>query len=186
MSKFKENGHDSKNNWKLVNEITSNNSNSNKTPEVLLVNNVAITDPLHISESFNNYFVNVTSNLKENIVIPDIFPYNKTYSNSLFLNPISALELCHIVDSLENKTSQDLHNLSNLLVKKIFVYIVDALVHIFNLSLIYGVFPDKLKYAVVIPWFKSGNKQLCENFRPISILPIFSKVFRKGNEKPID
>ena len=48
--------------------------------------------------------------------------------------------------------------------------------HIFNLSLSTGIFPDKLKIAKVSPIFKNGEKDLFTNYRPISVLPCFSKI----------
>ena len=42
-----------------------------------------------------------------------------------------------------------------------------------------GVFPDHLKVAKIIPVFKAGDAQLVTNYRPISILAIFSKIFEK-------
>ena len=53
------------------------------------------------------------------------------------------------------------------------------LAHINNQSLLDGIFPDSLKIAKVIPIFKSGNSDLVSNYRPISILSVFSKIFEK-------
>ena len=50
---------------------------------------------------------------------------------------------------------------------------------IFNLSLDTGVFPRKMKIAIVIPVFKKENKQDCNNYRTISLLPNISKIFEK-------
>ena len=41
------------------------------------------------------------------------------------------------------------------------------------------IFPELLKLAKVIPTFKKGNELLCENYRPISLLSVFSKIFEK-------
>ena len=46
----------------------------------------------------------------------------------------------------------------------------------FKASLEEAVFPEKLKFAKVIPVFKKGDKENFGNYRPISILPVFSKV----------
>ena len=54
-----------------------------------------------------------------------------------------------------------------------------VLVLIFNKSLTQGVVPKELKIAKVIPLFKSGNKELLINYRPISLLPCLSKVFER-------
>ena len=53
------------------------------------------------------------------------------------------------------------------------------LLHIFNLSLQTGVFPDKLKIARVIPLFKGGENYKLGNYKPISVLPCFSKILEK-------
>ena len=50
---------------------------------------------------------------------------------------------------------------------------------IFNLSLQQGVFPNQPKIAKVTPIFKSGSKELANNYRPISVLPCFSKLFER-------
>ena len=47
----------------------------------------------------------------------------------------------------------------------------------FNNSLIAGIFPDYSKHDKAIPAFKCDNKSIINNYRPISVLPIFSKVF---------
>ena len=51
--------------------------------------------------------------------------------------------------------------------------------HIMNLSISSGIVPDQLKIARVLPIFKSGETHVFSNYRPISVLPIFSKVFEK-------
>ena len=48
-----------------------------------------------------------------------------------------------------------------------------------------GVFPNKLKIAKVIPLYKSGNRNCTSNYRPISILPTISKIFKKLLHKRI-
>jgi hypothetical protein len=54
-----------------------------------------------------------------------------------------------------------------------------TLVHIFNASLKSGVFPDKIKIAKVRPLYKKGDRHEVCNYRPISILSVFSKILEK-------
>ena len=61
----------------------------------------------------------------------------------------------------------------------VIVSIAKPLVHIFNLSLSCGVFPDHMKIAKIIPIFKNGQKTEFTNYRPISILSQFSKILEK-------
>ena len=60
---------------------------------------------------------------------------------------------------------------------KLFSNIVSPLTYIFNLSISTGIFVDDWKK--VIPIYKSEDRKKCENNRPISVLPIISKVFEK-------
>ena len=51
--------------------------------------------------------------------------------------------------------------------------------HSVNFSLSQGIFPQELKTAKVIPLYKSGDKKLMNNFRPVSVLPVFSKIYER-------
>ena len=65
------------------------------------------------------------------------------------------------------------------LIKDSAVVITPYLKLIFNLSLSEGTFPDDWKKARVSPIFKSGNREECGNYRPISILSAISNIFEK-------
>ena len=70
-------------------------------------------------------------------------------------------------------------NINVNVVKKIYEESKTPLMHIFNLSLITGIFPDKLKIAKASSIFKNGEKDLLTNYRPISVLPCFSKILER-------
>ena len=63
--------------------------------------------------------------------------------------------------------------------KDTFIHFLKPLSYICNLSLSNGIFPHELKKAKVIPLFKHGDNQKVQNYRPISVLPFFSKIFEK-------
>ena len=57
--------------------------------------------------------------------------------------------------------------------------IEDSLVYLFNISFETSQFPDPLKIARVSPIFKNGDKTEKSNYRPISLLPVVSRLFEK-------
>jgi hypothetical protein len=66
-----------------------------------------------------------------------------------------------------------------LIIKNCGQYLIKPLVHICNMSFQSGTFPDMLKLSKIIPIPKSGDVRDMSNFRPISVLPVFSKMLEK-------
>ena len=64
-------------------------------------------------------------------------------------------------------------------VKSVRNCIASPLSHICNFSFVTGIFPDELKIANVVPIFKSGDEMVFSNYRPVSVLPVFSKVIER-------
>jgi len=97
----------------------------------------------------------------------------------LEFNEIGPIFVSDIIKSLPNKSSQDLNGVSLKLVKSIRTEISTPLAHIFNLSLSNGIFPESLKCSRTVPVYKCGQKNLCDMYRPISLVPTFSKILEK-------
>ena len=81
------------------------------------------------------------------------------------------------------KKSAGYDGLNSVLIKQIKKNISVPLSILLNKSLISGEFPDLMKLAKVIPVYKKSNKNDLANYRPISLLPIFSKIFEKAVHK---
>ena len=77
-----------------------------------------------------------------------------------------------------NKTSE-CHEISFNVVKNCFSELKMPLNYLFDISLESGVFPDKLKIARVIPLYKAGDPANISNYRPISVLPCFSRMLER-------
>ena len=84
-----------------------------------------------------------------------------------------------ILLSLDDNKSSGPSDIPIKILKSASPIIVPQLVKVFNLSFEKGVFPDLMKLAKIIPIFKSGSKLLVTNYRPISLLSVFSKIFEK-------
>ena len=76
----------------------------------------------------------------------------------------------------ENNKSSDI---PIRVIKKSAHVFVEKLSEYFNILMKAGIFPDELKIGKVTPVFKKGNPELFGNYRPISTLPIFGKIFEK-------
>ena len=93
-------------------------------------------------------------------------------------------QIIDIVEKMEDKKSKDMFGISNNLVKFVITSIASPLSHIFSKSISEGTVPTQFKEAKVIPIFKlksanSEERQNISNYRPISLLSIFSKILEK-------
>ena len=57
--------------------------------------------------------------------------------------------------------------------------IKSPLAHICNRSFMTGIFPSELKIVNVVPIFKSGDDMVFSNYRPVSVLPVLSKILER-------
>jgi hypothetical protein len=99
-------------------------------------------------------------------------------TNSLFLNPTDENKILGIISNLRN-SSPGHDGISVKIIKKLKYQLLTPLAHIINLSFSHGLIPDSLKIAKVVPIYKKGDRSLFSNYRPISILPAFSKIIEK-------
>ena len=87
-------------------------------------------------------------------------------------------ELTSVLSSLRC-TAAGVDELPMTLIKRNLNLLRIPLLYICNLSMQRGIFPDDLKLAKVIPLYKKNSRHKLENYRPISILPAFSKIIER-------
>ena len=97
-------------------------------------------------------------------------------NNVFCFNMIGKSDVINAIDTLNNSNSSVIDNISNKVVKIIKNIIALPITTIINDSLILGSFPDKLKTAKVKPLYKKNDPS---TYRPISLLPVISKIFEK-------
>ena len=88
-------------------------------------------------------------------------------------------ELLDAFNSLQSNKSSGIDEINVNVVKHVFDIIESPMRHIVSISLKSGNFPDKMKIACVTPIFKKGDKSNVSNYRPISVLPCFSKILER-------
>ena len=99
--------------------------------------------------------------------------------SSMFLDPTCANEISNIIKGFKDKTSCGYDGLPMFIIKRLNMLISEPFAHICNLTFQTGIFPEKMKVAKIVPLFKTGDSSLCANYRPILLLPQFSKILEK-------
>ena len=141
-----------------------------------------ITESHEIAECFNNHFLKVATNLQSSRTNQAIsnsdFPFLFTnhISQNFFIFPVTPDELYQKIQSLKNKSSSGVDEVNSIVIKKVAINLVDVLCYIINKSFETGIFPNSLKTALVIPIFKKGDPNNPDNYRPISLVSVFSKI----------
>jgi len=97
----------------------------------------------------------------------------------MFLIPVTENEVENVAKGLKNKSSAGIDEISDCVVKQCIIRLKKPLTNIYNASLESGIFPDQLKIAKVIPVDKKGDKKNVQNYRPIALLSVFSKLLEK-------
>lgn len=147
-------------------------------PSEIIINGITCSGEI-LATQFNKHFLKAgaTDNAQylqsSKSIYSYIFP---THSDSLFLAPTSEKEITHIINALKNTCAPGDDDIRPVPIKAAVEFIIGPLTYICNRMLITGVFPEKMSIARVTIIFKGGNKTDFNNYRPISVLPLFSKI----------
>ena len=141
-----------------------------------------LTNQKVVADKLNDFFINVADNLAKKIPKPNskFQDYLKNPNeHSLYLSETTFDEVGKIISNLGSNKASDIYGNSNKFLKMAGNTATEIIVILFNQSISQGVFPQPLKNAKVIPCHKGDSILEMSNYRPISLLPIFSKVFEK-------
>ena len=153
--------------------------NKNLKQNQFLVNNQLTADNNIIANAFNDYFVNVRKSLSANIVSTvDPLSYVDMCIECITDPLITVDDVMTVISQLNNSAAGHDGLLASIMKKLSNDYVI-PLTHCINMSIVQGDFPDTLKIVKVIPRYKGDDEQMVQNYRPISILPFFSKIYEK-------
>ena len=147
-------------------------------------NNSVINDPLRIPNIVNKYFSSVGNNLATKLPeakhpCTDYLCNSKSPDTSFFLKPVTPHEVKLEILSIPNNKSSGLYSCPTQLLKRSCDIISPVLANFLNKSVSLGVYPSKLKMSKVIPVYKADDETDACNYRPISLLSNFNRIFEK-------
>lgn len=166
--------------WHIVKRETNKISIKNRNNIKLNVEQKITEDPIIIANTFNKYFSSVGS---QKIPAPRRQAAYPSIENSLYLRPVSVLEVKNIIKNLKNKYSYGYDEMPPHLIRQCADELAGPLAYLINQSFAEGTVPDALKISVIKPIHKKGNKKDCNNYRPIALLSTFSKIFETAMSK---
>ena len=138
------------------------------------------------ANSFCNFFSNAAFNLKQKSLPLVDFIWKRTDNIKVRTNEkfrfkyVSKIFIERQLKQLKRHKATGIDDLPSNLLKDTAQEISKPIAYIINLSQSTSIIPNEWKIAIVNPLHKSGDRENCDNYRPISILPVISKIMEKA------
>ena len=177
---FKNSTGNLKQTWSIINELRGKSKGSTSTFSAF--KSAELTDKKSLANKFKYYFCNLAATLNEGMPnhngrsLEFTKFLQKSEQSSIFLNDAEEDEILEISKEFSNDKSSDF---AIVVIKHCAKIIASTLCRLYNMHMLRGTFPDELKPGIITPVYKKGKKDEIENYRPISTLPIFGKIFEK-------
>ena len=139
-------------------------------------NNTFLAGTMVKANTFNSFFAKQCSLIETGSELPADYLLTHHRLESVNLDPAKILS---IIRAFDVNKSHGWDDVSVRMVKICDESLVKSLFNIFQFSLETGNFPSNWKRGNIVPVHKKGNKNLINNYRPVSLLPIFSKIYEK-------
>ena len=169
--------------WQILNSRKGSKSHKKNKGLNLKIDGDLVKDPQKIADAFSNYFEKSVDDIKDSIgdAIHDKDPLSNIapIEEVMFLNSVTEKDVKNAISKLKNKRSFGFDGIPDFLIKQCGDGISEILAHIINTCFQQATFPSKLRQSIVRPVYKKGPKDDITNYRPVSLLSVFSKIFEK-------
>ena len=169
--------------WEGIKEIINLHSNKANNPSFIKDGTVTHSDDTSISNCFNNYFTSVADKILKDRKYTGRQSHRdylqNALPNSFVIRECDRMEVETLISTLNGRKAVGPNSIPSSILYMLKSEISIPLSKIFNLSLMTGIYPDKLKISKTIPIFKKGDRHLTSNYRPISLLSNINKILEK-------
>lgn len=170
--------------WKEIKQIYPTKEKSS-CAKSFLIDGTPISQPSKIASKFCNFFTNMARNVKTSAILLKDFTWSPPYRNKIKtyttfrFTPVTVNEVFKMLKGLQRKKSCGADNLPPGYLKDTALTIAKPLCYVINLCLKSGSVPEDFKIGKITPIFKSGSKHHLDNYRPITVLPVCSKILER-------
>ena len=112
----------------------------------------------------------------EHAFLSSLFDCEFTYNNQKYYSSEQALHHIRADENNQPELAADILKTKSSILKDALITLISEFKFILNLSFAQGNFPDKWKLAQITPLPKEGDPTVCNNYRPISLLPLPGKI----------
>ena len=176
-----ENRSDSSKLWKTLKSAISSKAKSSNIGCLETASGLT-HEPKQIAQGFAQYFYSVVLRIRQNLpsLSPRPTPLSTLGNHRFKLNEIEEEFVLGELKKIKPNKSTGMENIPARLLKDGAEAITKPLTILMNRSLAEGSIPSEWKHAIVTPVHKSGDKKDAGNYRPISVLPVFSKILERA------
>lgn len=192
--------------WNLINE-TIGKRRGDSFPDSLRVGEQVVRGLGNVATHFNEFFANAGHKIAEGVGRSEVDPcsptkfhpvetkytksqsirsesahaiiFNSNRNVTFHFKTVSEESVRKAINNLHSKSSTGFDGISTKLLKYLKDELIGNLTELINTSITRSEFPDLLKIAKVIPLHKKGDKTSMNNYRPVSLLSAFSKVYER-------
>ena len=168
--------------WRILDDLTGRNSSKEKI--TLSVDGGLVTEDTEIVNQFSDNFAKIVNEPDflipaEDNNAPVSIPNARPSQHSWSIKTSTILQVANIIKRLNASNTKDYYGLQVTLLQRNIQYLARPLCMLVNQSIMECSFPNALKVAYITPIHKTGCKMNVKNYRPVSILPVISKVIEK-------
>ena len=177
---------DTKKHWNVLKKITNKSSYNSDTVNAFYYQGALIEDPQQNADNMNEYQANIGRETNEGVgpsncsAASYLERHSERNGNEMAFQDVSPSEIIEACKNFTPKTSCDATGLQQKIVISDIEILAPVLAHLINVSQKTGVFPEGGKIARLIPVYKNkGNRKVFGNYRPVALLPVFSKIMER-------
>ena len=183
---FKENKGNSRGIWKTIRTLTSSGKNQRDINSIN-IGEAVIDDKKLMAQHFNAHFSSIADRLRSTLPqipsdpskLQDFVRSRKSPDTSYVIPSITSAQVLTLLQKLSPHKTAGIDKISSQLLCIVAPVIAPVVARLVNFSFSSGSFPSRWKTAKVSPLYKNGDSRDVQNFRPISVLPVLSKVIER-------